>query len=201
MKKENIKKLVQLAILIAVVIALQSLGAFIKIPGGTSISLVLVPIVIGAIILGPVGGAILGFVFGAMTLWAGISGTDVFTNILFTTQPFATSLICLAKATLAGLGAGFVYKLFGKKNSLAGSIAAAAAAPIINTGLFILGGLTLVSGTLTTNFISEGTTLVYFLVIGCAGINFIFELAANLVLSPAIHTIVKVVNSSLGAKK
>ncbi len=197
---DKILKMVQLALLIAIVIVFQMLGSFIKITPSTSISLVLVPIAIGAVLLGPVGGGILGFVFGAITLWAGISGADAFTHILFTTQPFATALICLGKGTLAGVGAGFLYRLIAKKNRYVGAIAASAAVPIINTGLFILGGLTLVSGTLTENFV-DGTTLVYFLVIGCAGLNFVFEFLLNLVVAPAINTIVFAVQKQLVKKE
>lgn len=194
LEKDSILKMTQLAILTAVVFVFQMLGSFIHI-GPTSISLVLVPIVIGAIILGPGAGAFLGFIFGAITFWAGVSGTDPFTNILFVAQPFATALICLGKAILAGTAAGWVYKLLESKNKLVAAIIASATAPIVNTGLFILGGLTLVSGTLNANFV-DGTTLVYFLVIGCAGINFIAEFFVNLVISPAIHAIVRAVKKS-----
>lgn len=185
--KDSLLKMTQLAILTAVVIVLQMLGSIIKI-GPTSISLVLVPIVIGAIILGPGAGAFLGFVFGLITFWAGVSGTDFFTATLFAAQPVATAIICLGKGTAAGLGAGLIYKLLAKKSELAASVLAAAAAPIINTGLFILGGLTLVADTLNATFAS-GMTLIYFLVIGCAGFNFIAEFLVNLVVSPAIYNI------------
>lgn len=192
--KDAILKMTQLAILTAIVFVFQMLGSFIHI-GPTSISLVLVPIVLGAIIIGPGAGAFLGFVFGAITFWAGVSGTDPFTNVLFVSQPFATALICFGKAILAGLGAGFIYKAVEKKNKLVAAILAAAAAPVINTGIFILGGLTLVSGTLNANFVS-GTTLIYFLVIVCAGINFIAEFFVNLIVSPIIHTVARVVAKS-----
>jgi uncharacterized membrane protein len=200
----KIAKLTTLAILVAVVILFQMMGSFIKI-GPTSITLVLVPIVLGGILLGPVYGALLGLIFGAMTLWAGISGTDFFTNVLFTSQPFATSLICLGKAVAAGYGSGIIYKLISKKNNVVAIFAASAAAPIINTGLFILGGLFLVGDTLMANFsnfgVAEGTTLIYFIVIGCAGFNFIGELIANIALSPAVVTITNVVSKTLGKNK
>lgn len=194
LNKDSILKMTELAILTAIVFVFQMLGSFIHI-GPTSISLVLIPIVIGAILLGPGAGAFLGFVFGAITLWAGISGTDPFTNILFVAQPVATSLICLGKAVAAGVCAGYAYRLLGGKNKLLAAILASAAAPVVNTGLFILGGLFLVNDTLNANFVS-GTTLIYFLVIGCAGINFIAEFAVNLIISPAIHSIVSAITKS-----
>lgn len=192
--KDSILKMTQLAILTAVVFVFQMLGSFIHI-GPTSISLVLVPIVIGALVLGPGAGAFLGFIFGAITFWAGVSGTDPFTHILFAAQPFATALICFGKAILAGAVAGWIYKLLEGKNKLLAAILASAAAPVVNTGLFILGGFTLVSGTLNANLVS-GMTLTYFLVIVCAGVNFIGEFFVNLIISPAIHSIVTAVKKS-----
>lgn len=197
--KQNIKRTAELAILTAIVIAFQFLGAFIHI-GPTSISLVLIPIVIGAVLTGPKGGAFLGFIFGAMTYIAGVSGTDYFTTVLFQAQPIATAVICFGKGICAGLCAGLIYRALAKKNAFAASIAAAAVAPIVNTGLFILGGLLLVNGTLSANlanFGAGGQTVVYFLIIGCAGLNFIAEFLVNLVVSPAINTIVHAVGNKL----
>ncbi len=190
--RTDIKKLALTGILTALVLAFQYLGSFIHI-GPTSVSLVLIPIAVGAIILGAKAGAFLGFVFGAMTLWAGVSGTDYFTSVLFSAQPFATAVICIGKATLAGLFAGLVYKAVSGKSKLAAAILASVTAPVVNTGLFILGGLFLVNETLSANFV-DGTTLIYFLVIGCAGLNFIAEFFVNLIVSPAINTIVNAVS-------
>ena len=187
-------KMAELAILTAIVIIFQMLGTFIHI-GPTSISLVLVPIAAGAILLGPASGAFLGFVFGAITLGAGISGADYFTSVLFAAHPVYTSLICILKATLAGLAAGLVYKALKKKNSYVAAVAACAACPIVNTGLFILGSLLAVSDTLSENFVS-GTSVIYFLVIVCAGLNFIAELVLNMILSPAINRLSVILNKN-----
>ncbi|MBQ7714736.1 MAG: ECF transporter S component, partial [Clostridia bacterium] len=54
-------KLVQIALITAIVVVLQLIGAVIHF-GPFSVSLVLVPIVIGAILYGPLAGAWLGFV-------------------------------------------------------------------------------------------------------------------------------------------
>ena len=195
--RSRLMKMTTLAILVAIVFVFQWLGSFIHI-GPTSITLVLVPIVLGGILLGPVYGAFLGLIFGIMTLWAGISGTDPFTNTLFVNQPYATSLICLGKAVLAGWLSALIYKFIAHKNKIAAAIAASAAAPVINTGVFILGGLFLVSETLSANFVAEGTTLVYFVIIVCAGLNFIGEFIANILLSPVIVT---VTNAIAGIRK
>ncbi len=193
--KQRTLYMVQLAILLALVIVLQLFGSSIKI-GATSISLVLIPIAFGGMLLGPAAGTILGLCFGFITLMAGVTGTDVFTQILFQEHPFLTALTCLGKGAAAGFGAGFIYKLIADKNAYVASFAAAVAAPILNTGLFILGAL-LMSDTLSANFVAEGSTVMYFLIIGCAGVNFLLEFAVNMLVSPALNMVVGVIKKQM----
>jgi len=179
-----------LALLTALVLALQLTGTGIKIPvpGTTSISLTLIPIVLGAMILGPAGGAWLGFMFGLVTYVMGATGADGFTFILFSEHPLLTAIVCFGKGICAGLLAGIIYKCLIKINPLVATFSAAAIAPVTNTGLFILGALTM-SDTLNANFVADGSTVIYFLVIGCAGINFIFEFILNMVVAPALNIV------------
>ena len=193
--KQRTLRLVQLAILLALVIVLQQFGSSIKV-GPTSFSLVLIPIALGGMLLGPGAGAFLGLVFGVIVFLAGVTGQDVFTQILFQDHPFLTAVTCLGKGAAAGFGAGLVYKLIAKKNTVVAGFTAAAAAPILNTGLFILCAL-LMSDTLAANFVADGSTVIYFLVIGCAGINFIVEFLVNLLVSPALNMVVNVVTKEL----
>lgn len=193
------KNIAFLAVLVALVVVLQIWGGYIRI-GATSLSFVLVPIVLGAVLLGPLAGAFLGFVFGLIVLIYGITGVDAFTNILFVDHPVLTSALCLVKGTAAGLVAGLLFKLISKKNAYAAIFVASVSAPIVNTGLFILGGL-LMSGTLEANFVADGSTVIYFLIIGCAGVNFLVEFAINAVASPAIYTVVRVVGRSVRKKQ
>ncbi|MBQ9116920.1 MAG: ECF transporter S component [Clostridia bacterium] len=186
---ERIFKLCMLGILTALVIVLQSTGTAIKfLPGGTSVSLTLIPIVMGAMILGPGGGLWLGFMFGLITVIMGASGADWFTNTLFVNHSFLTILTCMSKAMGAGLLSGLVYRALMKKNALLATFTAAAVAPITNTGLFILGALTM-SDTLTTQIISDGSTVMYYLIIICAGLNFVFEFILNMVVAPALNIV------------
>ncbi len=196
--REETGRLTKLAVLAAIVIVFQLIGSFIHI-GPTSVSLVLIPIVIGGIVTDTGGGLFLGFLFGCMTLFAGINGSDFFTQVLFNAHPLGTTVLCLGKASFAGLGAALVYKVLAAKNRTLAVFAAAAAAPIINTGLFIVGALALVYDTIAANF-AGGSTVLSFLVIGCAGLNFIAELAVNLILSPAICTIVSAFKKGRGKK-
>lgn len=196
MKKDGFfsaKRITGIAVLLALVIVLQMLGGYFKI-GATSLSFVLVPIVLGGILYGPYVGGFLGFAFGFITLMYGVTGADPFTAILFQEQPIATALLCLVKGTAAGLVSGFLYQMIAKKQKYVGVFAAAAAAPIVNTGLFIAGSLLFLKETLQTNFVAEGSTLVYFLFIGCAGINFLVELAINLIFAPTLYRLMGVLD-------
>ena len=196
--KSSIIRMTELAVLTAIVLILQLLGIGIKLPFlATPVSLVLIPIVLGATVLGPKAGAWLGLVFGLeVYIVAGVMGMDFFTMTLFNDHPIVTFLICTVKSTLAGFLCGVVYKLISKRNELLATFVSAAIAPIINTGVFVLGCL-FITDTLKGNFVGEGTTVIYFLIIGCAGLNFIFEFLINMVFAPALNRLVTVLNKRL----
>lgn len=185
------KNVTILGVLTAIIVVLQIFGSYFKI-GTISLSFVLVPIVIGGILTGVIGGTILGFIFGVITLVMGIVGADQFTFILFSDHPFLTILTCVIKGSAAGFMSGFVYKFLKNKNLTLSTFAASAVAPIVNTGLFIVGAFCM-ADTLNSNFVAENSNVVYFIFIGCAGINFLIELAINLVLAPSVCKIIKAV--------
>ena len=187
---EKTLRMVQLAILVALVIVLQLVGSNIHV-GPVSFSLVLIPIAVGGVLLGPAAGAILGAVFGLITVIGGVSGADVFTNFLFSKQPVLTVVLCLAKATLAGLCAGLVFRALEKHNRWVAVVLASAVAPVVNTGIFVLGSITLFRSTLEEYILNvgAGVSVVYFIVILCAGINFLAEFGVNLIASPAVYRI------------
>ena len=192
--KQKTLRLVQLALLSAIIILLQQI--VIPLPGGLSLSLVLVPIVVGAVLYGPGAGALLGGVFGVMVSIMAIQGQlGVLTNMMVAHNPVLTVLVCLLKGIGAGLIAGLIAKAFVKHRFL-GILLAAAAAPIVNTGIFLTGMLTVFRGVMMEfagGLGMAGTSALYFAVVILVGVNFIVELAANLILSPAIASIVKAV--------
>ena len=190
--------MVELAVLMALVAVLQITGTGLNITG-TPISLVLIPIALGAMILGPLAGALLGLEFGIIVYVAGFVGADGFTFILIQDHPIYTALICIGKGVLAGLCAGLAYRLVSVKNKVAAVFAAAAATPIVNTALFILGALGMQS-TLSSNFLGEGETVIYFLIVVCAGVNFLLELLLNLLVAPALARVVDVFNRRISRR-
>ena len=167
------------AILTALVIVLQFMGSFIKL-GMFSVSLVLIPIVIGAAMCGKYIGAWLGFVFGVIVLISGDAAAFLAVNIP------GTVVTVLLKGTLCGLCAGLVYDLFAKKNQYLGVFAAAIVCPIVNTGIFLLGCLVFFMPTISGWAGDANVNVVTFMIFGLGLINFPIELAFNLVLSPVI---------------
>ena len=194
MKKDRIIRLTTLAILTALVIVLQTVASDIRI-GPIPISLTLVPIVVGAVLLGPAAGAGLGAVFGLITIIAGISGADEFTNILWAASPFGLIVVAMGKAVLCGLVAGLIAKALAKRETL-GCILAALSAPVVNTGVFAIGMLTFFRPVLQD--FANGSNAVYYLFIVIVGVNFLVEFSVNAVLSAAIARIVQVGKKQLG---
>lgn len=180
------RKLAGIAIFTAIVIVLQLLGSFIRF-GPFSISLVLIPIVVGAAMYGVAAGAWLGFIFGLIVLLSGDAAAFLGVNAI------GTIITVIAKGTLAGLCAGLVYRALEKTNTYVAVIASAIVCPVVNTGVFLLGCLIFFMETITgwateAGFASAGT----YMIVGLVGLNFVFELLVNVVLSPVIVRIIAI---------
>jgi len=181
----NTRKLVLLALLTAIVIVLQFLGAFIRF-GPFSISLVLMPIVIGAALIGVYSGGWLGLVFGLVVLASGDAGPFLMID------PIGTVVVVLLKGAFAGLAAGAVYKLLAGKNRTVAAIAAGVVCPIVNTGLFVVGCYIFFLPTLTAWGMDAGfVNVTAFIFLGMVGLNFLFEFGLNIILSPAIVRLIQ----------
>jgi len=184
-KTVDTRKLVLLALFTAIVIILQILGAFIRF-GPFSISLVLMPIAVGAALLGAFAGAWLGLIFGLVVLVSGDANAFLLVN------PAATVFIVLFKGALAGYLAGVAYKLFANRSKTIAAVLAAVVCPVINTGIFILGSYVFFLPTLTEWGIAAGAASVTaFIFLTLVGLNFVFELGVNLVLSPTIVRLIQ----------
>lgn len=182
--REQIQRLALTALLTALVAVLAYMGGFIKIGSLASISLTLIPVVIGAALLGPWTGAWLGGVSGVVffatadaAFWFGLSVPG-------------TVITVLAKGILAGLCAGLVYKLFEKKNRYLAVFAGAIVSPIVNTGIFLVGCFIFFFDTVKANAAAESMSVFAYIIIFFVGLNFVFELIANILLSPAIYRLI-----------
>lgn len=197
MSHAKILKLTQMALLCALIVLLQQI--VIPLPGGLTLSLVLIPIVVGAVLLGPSAGAILGGVFGLVVTSLVITGrAGELSTMMWIANPVMTVVICLLKGVAAGLVAGLIAMAFPRRKYL-GIVLAAAAAPIVNTGIFLLGLFTCfynVMQEFATKIGMAGTSMIYFAAIVLVGVNFLVEFAANLICSPVIVRVVDAVKKS-----
>ena len=174
-KRNNIKIITGAGILLALEIVFQIIGNYVAI-GPVSINLSLIPIAVGAIMYGPIVGGFLGFCNGVLVLLSP-STQALFVPI----SVWGTILVCLLKCTIAGVIAGFVFKLF-KKNKIVGGVVASFLVPIVNTGLFCVACLTIFRSFLE-EYGAGYDNIFLFLILGVVGWNFILEMSITGVLS------------------
>ena len=185
-RKVQTEKLALMALLTALVAVLAYFGGFIKVGGLASVSLTLIPVVLGAALLGPFAGAWLGGVSGAVffatadaAFWLGLDIPGTIVTVM-------------VKGILAGLCAGLVYKLLEKKNRYLAVIISAVVCPVVNTGIFLLGCLVFFMDTVSAWALAEGISVGAYLIVFFVGLNFVFELVANIIISPAIYRVINI---------
>ena len=196
MKKSNLStlKLVLTGILTAVVVVLQFFSGYIRF-GPFSITLALVPIIVGGALCGPLSGAFLGFVFSVVVL---INDAAAF----FAVDPFGTVLTVILKGTLAGLASALLYKALSGLEAdkplkkmlrvfLSGIVC-----PLVNTGIFVAGCYAFfmpkVNEWAASLGYASGTNYLFF---GMIGINFIVEFATVVILSPIIVRLIDIASN------
>lgn len=183
--RSKTRQLTGMALFTAIVVVLQFLGAFIRF-GPFSISLVLIPIVVGAAMYGAGAGAWLGFMFGVAVLLSGDAAAFMVVH-----AP-GTVITVLLKGALAGFAAGAVFRALEKFNTYAAVVVSAIVCPVVNTGIFLLGCRlfffeTVASWGAAAGFENVGT----YMVVGLVGLNFVVEMAINIVMAPIVLRIIK----------
>ena len=180
--KTNTKNLVGIAVFTAIVFIMQYISIAIRF-GTFSVTLALVPIIVGAAMYGKLAGLWLGFVFGIAVFVTGDA------NFFFAINPMGTIITVLVKGALAGLLAGLVYHLFKNKSKGFAVVAAAITSPIVNTGVFIVGCFLFFADAVAEWAGSEG--IAKYVILNFVGFNFIFELIINAICCP---TIIRLIN-------
>ncbi len=144
-KRVNVRYLTELALLIAIEIVMRLIGLG-RVPvGPLNMSFLTVPIAVGAIILGPLAGGILGGVFGAASFYDAVSGLSVMTGTFFQLNPFQTFVLCVVTRVLVGVCVGWLFRIlhfFDRKGKVCYWIGALSA-PLLNT-LFFMGYIVMV---------------------------------------------------------
>ena len=186
LNKLQIHRLVLTGILAAVVAVLQVFSGYIHF-GPFSITLALIPIIVGGALCGPVSGAFLGLVMSAIVL---INDAAAFLAV----NPLGTVVTVLLKGTLAGLCSALVFKALNSRSDDTSPnrktlrvLISGIFCPIVNTGLFVLGCYAFFMPTINGWAAAAGfDSGVNYIIFGMIGINFLVELATVTLFSPVI---------------
>lgn len=203
MNKEKItsfftaKNVAVLGVLISLVIVLQLFASAIPMFGVT-LNFSLIPIALGAILLGWAGGAIVGFVCGLVVfITMAVLGQEPSTAYLFQTNPAILTVMCIGKTTLAGFISGLIFKFFPKKNLFVAVCVATLIIPIINSGTYLTGIVLMKeSASSFMGLPSSSAGLVFKVVFGIIWLNFVLEIVINIIFAPAIFRAIKVINKN-----
>lgn len=170
------KKLVRIALLTAILIVMEITGiGLIKTPSGLEMTIMHVPVIIGAILMGPAEGAILGGVFGAISFWE-CFGKSPFGAVLLGINPVFTFIVCIPTRMLMGYLCGLIFKALNKeegKGVVSFGVASLSGA-LLNT-LFFMTTLIVFFG--RTEFIMglRGTLNIFAFVVAFVGVQGVIE--------------------------
>ena len=191
-KKMDTRRLVLLAMLsgILLIMSYTPLG-YLNI-GPLAISLNMIPVAIGAVALGPGGGAFLGAVFGITSCLqcVGIGGTSAMGVILFEISPVLAMVQRFVPRALAGFLTGVVYQLLEKRTWRISAYVAGFCAALLNTVLFMTALVLLFGNTEYLQELIAGRNVMVFAVT-FVGINALVEMLAATVVVGAVCTALK----------
>lgn len=200
-RKGRILRLTQLSVLVALLLlfGFTSIG-YIKI-GVIEVTLNVIPVAIGAIVLGPTAGAICGTVFGLTSFWQAVSGMSPFGAMLVNVSPILTLIICLIPRILEGWLTGLIFKGLSKAckgNSIPCAVAGLSC-PLLNTLLFVgsfilLFGQTDVFASLYGQ--SAASNLIGFFA-WFVGLNGVIEAIAGFIIASAVSKALLTANKRL----
>ena len=194
MKNAKVKRMTGIALMIALIIVLQFVTSIIPPVGGFSISLVLIPIVLGAAVYGPGAGALLGGAFGVIVYINCVTGADPGGAMVFQANPVLCFLVVMGKGILAGWVSGLVYAAMKKWNPHVAILCAAIVCPLVNTGTFIVCMLTFFKDVLAAW--AGGGDIIAYILTGFVLFNFVPEMIINIVFGSVGHTIIHVVKKN-----
>ena len=185
------RRLTQLALLAALLLVMNFTPLGYLQVGPLSMSLMSIPVAIGAMLMGPVDGAILGGVFGATSFLQAVQGTSTMGAALFAYSPVGSFVVCFVARVLVGLCCGLVYqgmrKILPGKEKVCAAVGGFSAA-FLNT-VFFMGFLVLlfygspyVQGLVEALGVSNPLAFV----VAVVGVQAIVEWAACCVVAAAV---------------
>ena len=131
--------LAQLALLIAIEIIMRLTGLGNGPVGPLYMSFLTLPIAVGAMMVGPIGGVVLGAVFGFISFWDSVTGGSVMGSILFQINPVHSFILCVVTRVLMGFCTGYIFKAVRKIDHTKtwSYFVGALSAPLLNTLFFM----------------------------------------------------------------
>ena len=189
--RKRINTIVGVGVMIAIVVVLQLLSSVIKF-GPFSITLALTAMIVGGAIYGVWAGGILGFAMGVTVLLSGDAAAFLAINVP------GTILTVLLKGALAGAAGAAVYRLLEKRGRFVSVVAASITAPIVNTGIFLLGVCFFFLDTVSSW--AGDAPVGEFIFTGLIGLNFPVELVVNLALSTVAVTIIGIAKKTIAER-
>lgn len=144
-KRTNVRYLCELALLVAIELVMKLIGLGSVQVGLLYMSFLTVPIAVGAMLLGPMAGTILGAVFGAVSFKDAVTGVSLMTGAFLQIAPLKTLVLCLGTRMLMGFCVGWLFRflhLLDRKRERLCYVLGALSAPLLNT-LFFMGYIVL----------------------------------------------------------
>ena len=189
-QQSNTRRMAQLALFIAIIFVMRITGLT-RIPiGPLYMTLSMIPIAIGAMLIGPAGGAVLGLVYGCTSLYDAITGASVMTGAFFQVSPVHTVLLCVGTRVLVGFLTGWLFRAVHKidRTKTVSYFIGGLLAPVLNTVLF-MGYIVLFF--YHTEFVQNmvvklGASGPLMLVVLMVGVQGLLEAAGGLVIGGAV---------------
>ena len=137
-KKNKTRKLTQMALLTAIILLMAFTPLGYLRTGVVEITFIMIPVVVGAILMGPGAGAILGGVFG-LTSFIQCFGMSALGAMLLQVNWFFTFVVCFVPRVLMGWLAGLIFKALYKvdKTRLVSFAVASLSGAVLNTIFFV----------------------------------------------------------------
>ncbi|MBR2868599.1 MAG: ECF transporter S component [Clostridia bacterium] len=201
LKNAKILRLTQLSVLVALLLifGFTNIG-YIKI-GVIEITLNIIPVAVGAIVLGPSAGAVCGAVFGLTSFWQAASGTSAFGMMLFQHSPLYTFILCFIPRLLEGLLTALIFKALmkGCKNNSLPCAVASLACPLLNTLMFVGSFILLFMKTdiFTNLYTQSAATNIGAFFVWFVGLNGLVEAIAGFIIATAVSKALLTANKRL----
>lgn len=188
--KLTTKQLVLLGLLTAILLlmAYTPLG-YLNI-GPLAITFNVIPVALAAVALGPVGGAIVGAVFGLTSFLQciGVGGTSAMGAVLFGINPFLAFIQRFIPRVLDGFLLGYIFRWVQKISNLYVSCFVTGFCSALLNTLFFMSALILLYG--STDYVQGlmgGKNVIAF-VCTFVGVNAVFEMLSSTILTGAVGT-------------